>query len=189
MVYNCLRHILCFWAFTRAKSSTIDLTSIVRSNLLSILINVSMFRRPCPIVVRWAFFIRRSFENECSPVQFVTVRQKYIRSNISTFVKHDCMIFSQISRYMRNSTASPVVITSMASSVASDWEAMLVACRPMSVSSRAAQVRRTGWHPSHQQTIQPVLLTAQIVPPTTLTEHCAKSQIWRWSPHRLDFCL
>ena len=39
------------------------------SNSLLILINVIMFRRPCPIVVRWAFFIRRSFENEPSPVQ------------------------------------------------------------------------------------------------------------------------
>ena len=69
MVCNCLRHILCFRAFTRAKLSMIELTSIVRSNSLLILINVSMFRRPCPIVVRWAFFIRRSYENERSPVQ------------------------------------------------------------------------------------------------------------------------
>ena len=112
-VYNCLRHILCFRAFTRAKSSMIELTSTVRSNSLSILINVSMFRRPCPIVVRWAFFIRRSFENERSPVQFVTNRQRYMRSNICTFGKHDCIVFSRISEYMRNSTASPVVITSM----------------------------------------------------------------------------
>ena len=66
MVYS-LRHILCFRAFTRAKSSMIELTSIVRSNSLSIHINVSMFRRPCPIVVRWAIFIRRSFENKRSP--------------------------------------------------------------------------------------------------------------------------
>ena len=130
MVYNCLRHMLCFRAFTRAKSSMIQLTSIVRSNSLSIL-----FRRHCLIVVRLAFFIRCRFENERSPVQF---RQKYMRSNISTFGKHDCMmVFSRISLYIRNSAASPVVITSMASSVASGWEAMLIACRPMSVSSRA----------------------------------------------------
>ena len=100
MVYNCLRHILCFRAITRAKSSMMELTSIVRSNSLSILINISMFRRPCPFVDRWALFIRRSFENERSPVQFVTIIQRYTRSNISTFGKHDCMVFSRISLYM-----------------------------------------------------------------------------------------
>ena len=100
MVYNCLRHILCFRAITRAKSSMMELTSIVRSNSFSILINISMFRRPCPFVDRWALFIRRSFENERSPVQFVTIIQRYTRSNISTFGKHDCMVFSRIGLYM-----------------------------------------------------------------------------------------
>ena len=59
--------------------------SVSRRMSHSMLISYRCVTRSFVMVVRSLFLMYFSFENERSPLQFVTIRIKYIRSAVSTF--------------------------------------------------------------------------------------------------------
>ena len=100
-----------FLDFFIANSLMISLESSSHKMSDSRLIIVRFTRRFCVIDVRNLFSINFSFEKERSPLQFVTIRTRYIRRAISMFGKVSCTPLSNTSLYRKSS-----VLTSVGSS-------------------------------------------------------------------------
>jgi len=71
-----------------ANLSIILVVSISHRNSWSILFTIRLFKLFCLIVLLWSFY-HLSLQNDRSPLQLVTMREKQVRKSFPTFVKED----------------------------------------------------------------------------------------------------